>query len=83
MQKTINKVGRPKKEDREMIPSMLSISNIWRLAKLKEKYNKDNEKAKISRSDIINDAVTYLCDMEDIPQMPIGLIEKPRSGVEL
>lgn len=61
---------------------MISMDNIWRLGKLAEKYNKDNKKSTISRSDIINDACKYLLDMEDIPYPPITE-SGYRSGVEL
>lgn len=75
----IKKVGAPAKEPRKMIPTMLSLTNIWRLNLLSDKLNTGPKKS-ISRADIINEASQYLCDSHDIPYPPM---EKNRAGVEL
>jgi hypothetical protein len=74
-----NKAGAPPKEPRKMIPTMLSLVNIWRLNQLGDKLNTGPKKS-ISRADIINEAAQYLCDSHDIPYPPM---EKNRAGVEL
>lgn len=41
----IKKVGAPAKEPRKMIPTMLSLTNIWRLNLLSDKLNTGPKKS--------------------------------------